>query len=101
LLRAALQDQGWREGDAVTAVSDGDPALPALLRSATAGPVEPMLDWFHLSMRVSVGALRRAKGMVGCPSSSFFWAPDAAQAQRRSPPPHPEDVVQGAELAGI
>ncbi len=52
LLRAALQHQGWREGDAVTAVSDGDPALPALVRSATAGPVEPILDWFHLSMRV-------------------------------------------------
>ncbi len=42
----------WREGDAVTAISDGDPALPALVRSATAGPVEPILDWFHLSMRV-------------------------------------------------
>ena len=52
LLRAALQDQGWREGDMVTAISDGDPALPALVRSATGGPVEPILDWFHLSMRV-------------------------------------------------
>ncbi len=52
LLRAALLDQGWREGDAVTAISDGDPALPALVRSATAGPVQPILDWFHLSMRV-------------------------------------------------
>jgi hypothetical protein len=52
LLRAALLDQGWREGEAVTAISDGDPALPALVRSATAGPVEPILDWFHLSMRV-------------------------------------------------
>jgi len=52
LLRAALLDQGWREGDPVTAVSDGDPALPALVRSATASPVEPILDWFHLSMRV-------------------------------------------------
>jgi len=52
LLRAALQDQGWRESDAVTAISDGDPALPALVRSATAGPVQPILDWFHLSMRV-------------------------------------------------
>ena len=52
LLRAALRDQGWREGDAVTAISDGDPALPALVRSATGGPVEPILDWFHLSMRV-------------------------------------------------
>ncbi len=52
LLRAALQGQGWREGDAVTAISDGDPALPALVRSATGGLVEPILDWFHLSMRV-------------------------------------------------
>jgi len=52
LLRAALRGQGWREGDAVTAISDGDPALPALVRSATGGPVEYVLDWFHLSMRV-------------------------------------------------
>jgi len=52
LLRAALLDQGWREGDAVIAISDGDPALPSLVRSATGGPVEPILDWFHLSMRV-------------------------------------------------
>ncbi len=52
LLHAALLDQGWREGEAVTAISDGDPALPALVRSATGGPVEPILDWFHLSMRV-------------------------------------------------
>jgi hypothetical protein len=52
LLRAALHDQGWREGDAVTVISDGDPALPALVRSATCGPVEAIMDWFHLSMRV-------------------------------------------------
>jgi len=36
----------------VTAISDGDFALPALVRSATGGPVQPILDWFHLSMRV-------------------------------------------------
>jgi hypothetical protein len=35
------------------------------------------------------------------PSTSYFWAPDAAQAQRRSPPPHPKDVFQGAELVGL
>ena len=52
LLRAALQDQGWREGEAVTAISDGDPALPALVRSATGRPVEHILNWFHLSMRM-------------------------------------------------
>ena len=52
LLRAALLDQGWRDGDVVTAISDGDPALPALVRSATKAPVQPILDWFHLSIRV-------------------------------------------------
>jgi len=44
LLRAALLDQGWRKGDVVTVISDGDPALPALVRSATGGPVELILD---------------------------------------------------------
>src|SRR5918993_2344951 len=52
LLRAALLDQGWRKGGPVTAISDGDPALPALVRSAAKAPVESILDWFHLSMRV-------------------------------------------------
>jgi hypothetical protein len=52
LLHAALLDQGWREGSPMIAISDGDPALPALVRSATKAPVEPILDWFHLSMRV-------------------------------------------------
>jgi hypothetical protein len=52
LLRAALLEQGWREGGPVTAISDGDPALPALVRSAAQAPVEPIIDWFHLSMRV-------------------------------------------------
>jgi hypothetical protein len=47
LLRAALQDQGWREGGAVTVISDGDPALSALVRSATSVPVEAILDWFR------------------------------------------------------
>ena len=31
----------------------------------------------------------------------WFEHPDAIQAQRGSPSPHPEDVVQGAELAGL
>ncbi len=52
LLRAALLDQDWQEGRPVTAVSDGDPALPALVRSASKSSVESILDWFHLSMRV-------------------------------------------------
>ena len=36
-------------------------------------------------------------------ASHFLYPgrPNAAQAQRRSPSPHPEDVVQSAELAGV
>jgi len=44
LTLAWCMDPGWREGDPVTAVSDGDPALPALVRSAPGGPVQPILD---------------------------------------------------------
>ncbi len=68
-LRAALLDQGWREGGPVTAISDGDLALPALVRLAAKAPVEPILDWFHLSMRVPhVEQGERIAGLVD-------WAP--------------------------
>src|SRR3954471_20434850 len=40
-------------------------------------------------------------GMVGCSLLSGPDDPDAAQTQRRSPSPHPEDGVQGAELGGL
>ena len=52
LLRDALTGQGWTEGRPITAISDGDPALPARVGSATQAPVTHILDWFHLSMRV-------------------------------------------------
>jgi hypothetical protein len=52
LLRAALLDQDWREGSPVIAISDGDPALPALVRSASKSSVKSILAWFYLSMRV-------------------------------------------------
>jgi hypothetical protein len=45
-------DQGWTPGRYVTVISDGDPALRALVRNATDEPVTPILDCFHLSMRV-------------------------------------------------
>ena len=34
--------------------------------------------------------------MIGCPPIPLPGPPDAAQTQRRSPSPHPEDVVQSA-----
>ena len=35
------------------------------------------------------------------PLTSLVRPPDAAQTQRRSPPPHPRNGVQGSELAAI
>ena len=52
LLRDALADQGWTAGQSVTAISDGDPALPALVGAAMQAPVTHISDWFHLSMRL-------------------------------------------------
>ena len=52
LVRVALADQGWHENQPVTVISDGDPALPALVGAAAARPARHILDWFHLSMRV-------------------------------------------------
>jgi hypothetical protein len=51
-VRTALADQGWQNDRPVTVISDGDPALPALVGAAAGGPVTHILDWFHISMRV-------------------------------------------------
>ena len=56
----------------MTVISDGDPALPALVRSATGGPAECILDWFHLSMRVQhVEQARRGLCAVEPPFASL------------------------------
>ena len=51
-LRQALREQGWRPGRAVTVLSDGEPALPGLVRAAVGEPITCILDWWHISMRV-------------------------------------------------
>jgi hypothetical protein len=51
-LRQALREQGWRPGRAVTVLSDGESALPGLVRAAVGEPVTCILDWWHISMRV-------------------------------------------------
>lgn len=51
-VRAALTAQGWQPGRSVTAISDGEPALPNLVCAATGWPVSHILDWWHISMRV-------------------------------------------------
>lgn len=51
-LRSNLKAAGWREGVSVTVLSDGEPALPRLVRNATNAEVHHVLDWWHVSARI-------------------------------------------------
>ena len=52
ILRSNLAAAGWRKGGAITVLSDGDAALPRLVRSATGAAIEHVLDWWHVSARI-------------------------------------------------
>ena len=71
-LRHDLIVQGWDGQSMVTVISDGEPALPNLVRRAVRGPVTHILDWWHISMRVkhienAVRGLLQAKEFSGLP----------------------------------
>lgn len=51
-LRSNLEATGWRDGKAITVLSDGDPALPRLVRDATGADVCHILDWWHIFIRI-------------------------------------------------
>lgn len=51
-LRHDLIARAWDGQSKVTVISDGNPALPNLVRRAVRGPVTQILDWWHISMRV-------------------------------------------------
>jgi hypothetical protein len=51
-VRAALVEQGWHPGRKLVVISDGEAALPNLVRAATGELVRHILDWFHLSMGI-------------------------------------------------
>ncbi len=51
-MRTNLAAAGWREGDQITVLSDGDPALPRLVRNAIDADVNHILDWWHISIRI-------------------------------------------------
>ena len=51
-LRTSLKAAGWREGTSVTVLSDGDAALPRLIKDATGADVCHILDWWHISARI-------------------------------------------------
>ncbi|WP_054007435.1 ISKra4 family transposase [Cypionkella psychrotolerans] len=53
-MREELSAFEWKPGRLLTVISDGEAALPNLIRNATNGdgPVKHILDWWHFSMRV-------------------------------------------------
>jgi hypothetical protein len=50
--RQALKEHGWQHGRSVTVLSDGEVALPGLIRAAVGEPINCILDWWHILMRV-------------------------------------------------
>jgi hypothetical protein len=44
-IRAALTEQGWTGERPVTVISDGEAALPDLIRRATRRDIRHVLDW--------------------------------------------------------
>lgn len=53
-MREELSDFGWKPGRLLTVISDGELALPNLIRNAMDGDgqVKHILDWWHISMRI-------------------------------------------------
>jgi hypothetical protein len=47
-IRAALTEQGWTGEQPVTVISDGEAALPELVRRATRRDIRHILDWWHI-----------------------------------------------------
>jgi hypothetical protein len=85
-MREALLAIGWRPGRLLTVISDGELALPNLIRNAIDGDgqVKHILDWCHISMRVrhveaAVQGLIQAPGFAGIPvllqrpANGFRW----------------------------
>lgn len=71
-LRHDLKAIGWDGDSPVAVISDGEPALPNLVRVAVGGPVRHILDWWHISMRVkhvenAVKGLAQDKNFPGIP----------------------------------
>jgi hypothetical protein len=52
VIRANLQAHGLAPHTAVTVFTDGEDRLRVLARRALRGPVTPVLDWFHIGMRI-------------------------------------------------
>lgn len=71
-LRQDLRALGWDHGKTVTVISDGEAALPNLVRGAVGGKVRHILDWWHISMRIQ-HVENAVKGLLG--STGFSGIP--------------------------
>jgi len=79
-IREELSAFGWKPGRLLTVISNGEPALPNLIRNALDGDgqVKHILDWWHISMRVrhveaAVQGLVQTQGFTG--NSMLFQHP--------------------------
>lgn len=81
-MREELSDFGWKPGRLLTVISDGELALPNLIRNAMGGDgkVKHILDWWHISMRIR----RRRSGSD--PDTGIHWNSGAVPAPREKPP---------------
>ena len=106
ILRQALREQGWQPGRPVMVLSDGEAALPNLVRAAMGEPVTCILDCRHIYaldpqqraglelVEEQVGRLRhRAEGCVDeiAKKPRMRWSPQGA---------HRIAVVRAAVLDG-
>lgn len=71
-LRQDLRALGWDHRKLITVISDGEPALPNLVRDAVGGKVRHIHDWWHVSMRIqhvenAVKGLLQIAGFSGIP----------------------------------
>jgi len=52
VIKVQLHQMGYGAGTALTVLTDGEETLRDLCRVATASPITPILDWFHIAMRL-------------------------------------------------
>jgi len=81
-MRAALVEQSWQPGRQLTFGSDGEAALPNMVRAATDEPVRHILDWTRPSTR-----MRPIERVLLGLAARHLPAPEPV-----NPPGHPSNV---------
>jgi hypothetical protein len=51
-IQAQFHEAGWRSGQSIAVLTDGEPGLANHIRWAIDGRVTHILDWWHISMRI-------------------------------------------------